>query len=358
MARLLETSGFTALEAANGKEALLHMRTQRPCVILLDLQMPIMDGWEFRRQQLADPELAGVPVICVTGFYDPSDIFRGTGVKCFTKPVQLSVLLQAVRDACRTGERPAAAADGGQARKSPPLTRESCTVGPPLVRYGGDASHEQARVHLRIHGAWRSHMEAVPFHLPRRSLLSENTAGTSASESREREDGSRLLKRRGLFAAAWAAAAALVMKKSEQVVQADGTQGTPMTIGAVNTETAGTNLKWAGAVPANTVVFLGNDSFWTPPSAGFPAATAGWAEGDGAPYAGVPNGVYGYTGRTTGNGVVGVSAIGTGAGVLGQKWGAPDSRSSDRRCRTRLIPVGSGATFPRASASTASRSMA
>ena len=102
MARLLETSGYTAVEAANGREALVQMRRKRPCVILLDLQMPIMDGWEFRRQQLAEPELADIPVICMTGFYDSSDIFRSTGVKCFTKPVQLSVLLQAIRDTCRS----------------------------------------------------------------------------------------------------------------------------------------------------------------------------------------------------------------------------------------------------------------
>jgi CheY-like chemotaxis protein len=101
MARLLETSGYAAVEAANGKEALALMQRRRPCVILLDLQMPIMDGWEFRRQQLADPDLADVPVICVTGFYDSSDMFRSAGVKCFTKPVQLSALLQAIREVCQ-----------------------------------------------------------------------------------------------------------------------------------------------------------------------------------------------------------------------------------------------------------------
>ena len=117
MARLLETSGYTAVEAANGKEALASMRQRRPCVILLDLQMPIMDGWEFRRQQLADPALAEVPVICVTGYYDSSDIFRSTGVKCFTKPVQLSALLQAIRDVC-PGPARAPAAPGGHRKPS------------------------------------------------------------------------------------------------------------------------------------------------------------------------------------------------------------------------------------------------
>ena len=115
MARLIETSGYSAVEAADGKEALAKMRHRRPCVILLDLQMPIMDGWEFRRQQLADPDLADVPVICVTGFYDSSDLFRSAGVRCFTKPVQLSALLAAIRDVCQAGER--SAPPGAQGRK-------------------------------------------------------------------------------------------------------------------------------------------------------------------------------------------------------------------------------------------------
>jgi CheY-like chemotaxis protein len=106
MARLLETSGFTAVEAANGKEALELLRERRPCVILLDLQMPIMDGWEFRRQQVADPAIADVPVICVTGYYDASDLFRRAGVRCFTKPVQLSALLNAIREICPSEGKP------------------------------------------------------------------------------------------------------------------------------------------------------------------------------------------------------------------------------------------------------------
>jgi CheY-like chemotaxis protein len=118
MARLLETSGYSAAEAANGKEALASMRERRPCVILLDLQMPIMDGWEFRRQQLADPDLADVPVICVTGYYDLSDVFRSAGVRCFTKPVQLSALLQAIREVCAPGERPAKRLAGAQPKPS------------------------------------------------------------------------------------------------------------------------------------------------------------------------------------------------------------------------------------------------
>jgi CheY-like chemotaxis protein len=117
MARLIETSGYSAVEAADGKEALARMRQRRPCVILLDLQMPIMDGWEFRRQQLADPELADIPVIIVTGFYDSSELFRSAGVKCFSKPVQLSTLLQAIREVCEAGKRQTMAPAGGGQEK-------------------------------------------------------------------------------------------------------------------------------------------------------------------------------------------------------------------------------------------------
>jgi hypothetical protein len=121
------------------------------------------------------------------------------------------------------------------------------------------------------------------------------------------------MKRRGLFAAAWAAVAALVLKKTEQPVQAR-TQGSAILAGLLNTETAGTNVKWVGGPVSSTVVLLGNDSDYVPTDAGYPAAVAGWAAGTGGTYAGVPHGVYGYTERTGGNGVVGVGGASTGGG--------------------------------------------
>jgi len=139
-----------------------------------------------------------------------------------------------------------------------------------------------------------------------------------------------VLRRRGIFTAIWAAAAALVLKKTEQPVQADGTQGTPLTIGVQNTETAGTHLKWAGT-PASTVLLLGNDSGFVPTDAAFPAAAGGWASGTEGTFAGVPNGVSGYTARTGGSGVIGANdssgpgvrglTASSGPGVLGEAWG-------------------------------------
>jgi hypothetical protein len=139
----------------------------------------------------------------------------------------------------------------------------------------------------------------------------------------------RVLRRRGVLTAAWAAAAAVVFKKTEAPVHADGTQGTPLTIGVLNTETAGTYLRWAGS-PSSTVMLLGNDSLFVPTDSAFAAATGGWAAGSGGTFAGVPNGVYGYTARTGGSGVIGANdstgpgvrglAVAGGPGVLGESW--------------------------------------
>jgi CheY-like chemotaxis protein len=62
---VLVALGFEAVGYADGAEALLALRAPgpTPAVILLDLEMPGMTGWEFRREQLADPRLAAIPVV-------------------------------------------------------------------------------------------------------------------------------------------------------------------------------------------------------------------------------------------------------------------------------------------------------
>src|SRR4051812_17571750 len=67
---LLEGDGYAAVGASNGEEALDVLRTtpRRPCLILLDLMMPRMDGWAFRAAQRRDPALASIPVVVVTGY--------------------------------------------------------------------------------------------------------------------------------------------------------------------------------------------------------------------------------------------------------------------------------------------------
>src|SRR5437588_11544288 len=62
---LLEALGYRTLSAVNGQEALDHLRGDgpRPGMILLDLAMPVKDGWQFRAEQLRDPVLAAIPVV-------------------------------------------------------------------------------------------------------------------------------------------------------------------------------------------------------------------------------------------------------------------------------------------------------
>ena len=67
MALALELAGHDVVLAANGREALARLRERpRPCVILLDLMMPVMNGWEFRQALRSEPALRDVPVVVVS----------------------------------------------------------------------------------------------------------------------------------------------------------------------------------------------------------------------------------------------------------------------------------------------------
>lgn len=64
---MLDLEGFHHAEAANGRQALDYLKEfPAPCLVLLDLEMPVMNGWDFRATQLADERLAGIPVVIVT----------------------------------------------------------------------------------------------------------------------------------------------------------------------------------------------------------------------------------------------------------------------------------------------------
>lgn len=66
MADVLSAEGYCVVEAGDGLEGLERARERQPDVILLDLMMPKMDGWAFRRAQQADAALAGIPVVVVS----------------------------------------------------------------------------------------------------------------------------------------------------------------------------------------------------------------------------------------------------------------------------------------------------
>lgn len=97
MAQLLALEGFKAETAANGREALAYLaQGDRPDVILLDLMMPVMDGWEFRRHQVTDPALAAVPVVVLSAL-EPVRAGALEGVAFLKKPLDFDRLLDLVR---------------------------------------------------------------------------------------------------------------------------------------------------------------------------------------------------------------------------------------------------------------------
>ena len=100
LATLLRGESYEVMTATNGAEALNVMRHHRPCLVLLDLMMPVMNGWDFRRFQLSDPSLADVPVICLTAVFDPARVAEELRVRCFRKPVALDEMLSEVAAIC------------------------------------------------------------------------------------------------------------------------------------------------------------------------------------------------------------------------------------------------------------------
>jgi CheY-like chemotaxis protein len=106
MQLLVSTSGYETMTARDGQEALVKMRQRRPCLVLLDLQMPRMDGWEFRERQLQDVRLRQIPVVCVTAFFDPEQVTRQLGLRCLLKPADFPSILDAVASTCGQPQSP------------------------------------------------------------------------------------------------------------------------------------------------------------------------------------------------------------------------------------------------------------
>lgn len=97
----LRSHGYETDAAKDGAEALALMRQRRPCLVLLDISMPMMDGWEFRKHQLEDAALADIPVVCITGIVHPEDVERILGIPCLRKPVDFPSLIRALEKFCR-----------------------------------------------------------------------------------------------------------------------------------------------------------------------------------------------------------------------------------------------------------------
>jgi CheY-like chemotaxis protein len=99
----LDENGYRATGAVDGRDALTKLAAvdRRPCVILLDLMMPVMDGQTFRAKQLLDPELAGIPVIVLSAHQAVAKVAHGLNLTDhLAKPFKLDDLLRLVHKHC------------------------------------------------------------------------------------------------------------------------------------------------------------------------------------------------------------------------------------------------------------------
>jgi CheY-like chemotaxis protein len=103
----LRRDGYTFSEAANGKEALEIMRREHPSVVVLDLMMPIVSGWDVLRERAAEPDLQSIPVIIVSANRGPElASAMDKGICAFLpKPFDIKVLSSLVKS-CIMPDRP------------------------------------------------------------------------------------------------------------------------------------------------------------------------------------------------------------------------------------------------------------
>lgn len=108
---LLEAEGYAIRTASHANDALQVLRTLRPALILMDIQLPGMDGLTFTRQLKADPDTAAIPVVALTAYAMKGDEEKAREAGCvgyITKPIntrQLAAQVATFLDDARAGEQ-------------------------------------------------------------------------------------------------------------------------------------------------------------------------------------------------------------------------------------------------------------
>jgi two-component system, cell cycle response regulator DivK len=98
--KVLTVEGYETLEAADGRSAVAVAKRERPDLIVMDLAMPGMDGWEASRRLKADPETADIPIIALTAFAMRGDEERAREAGCdayLSKPCRPQTIRDVVR---------------------------------------------------------------------------------------------------------------------------------------------------------------------------------------------------------------------------------------------------------------------
>jgi two-component system cell cycle response regulator DivK len=96
---LLANAGYEMIEAQNGEEALIAVQSQNPDLILMDIQLPVLDGYEATRRIKAQPGLRHIPIIVVTSYALSGDEERARAAGCdayVAKPYSARRLLETI----------------------------------------------------------------------------------------------------------------------------------------------------------------------------------------------------------------------------------------------------------------------
>ena len=95
--RKLEDRGYEVFTAGDGNEAFACLKTKIPDLILLDIQMPNMNGYTFIMEKSKTPEYTDIPVVVLTAYNEMEPLFRRHGIKAYLlKPLKLQDLIDKV----------------------------------------------------------------------------------------------------------------------------------------------------------------------------------------------------------------------------------------------------------------------
>jgi CheY-like chemotaxis protein len=110
LSRRLEKRGYTVVIAVDGAAGLAQVKAEKPDLVLMDMSLPVIDGWEATKMIRADPEIAATPIIALTAHAMSSDREKCLAVGCNdfdTKPVELPRLLGKIDELLKKRPPPA-----------------------------------------------------------------------------------------------------------------------------------------------------------------------------------------------------------------------------------------------------------
>ncbi len=111
LSRRLEKRGYTVVLAVDGAAGIAQAKAEKPDLILMDMSLPVIDGWEATKQIRADAEIAATPIIALTAHAMSSDREKCLAAGCDdfdTKPVELPRLLAKIEEMLKKGKTPPA----------------------------------------------------------------------------------------------------------------------------------------------------------------------------------------------------------------------------------------------------------